>query len=72
MKRKINDFLNKFKDKDGDVPWGHIFAVGVIYLFSLLRLRVPHLGRITSVTVVDLLFGLSIVICVILVAMSDL
>ena len=42
------------------------------YLLSLLRLRVPHLGRITSVTVVDLLFGLSIVICVILVAMSDL
>lgn len=42
------------------------------HLFSLLRVRMPHFGRITSVTVVDLLFGLSIVICVILVAMSDL
>ena len=42
------------------------------HLLSLLCLCVPHLGRITSVTVVDLLFGLSIVICVILVAMSDL
>ena len=39
MKRKINDFLNKFRD--GDIPWGHIFVVCVIY--SLCYVCVCHI-----------------------------
>lgn len=54
MKRKINDFLNKFRD--GDVPWGTSSLYVLFILFATCAYATSSEKNL--MTVADFMFGL--------------